>query len=56
MCLAIYKPAGTEIPLKNLENGFQNHDDGAGMAWAVNGVLHVRKGMFKIEDVLEQFE
>ena len=56
MCLAIYKPAGTEIPLKNLENGFQNHDDGAGMAWAVNGVLHVRKGMLKIEEVLEQYE
>lgn len=56
MCLAIYKPAGVEIPTKNLENGFQNHEDGAGMAWAVNGVLHVRKGMFKIEEVLEQYE
>lgn len=56
MCLAIYKPAGTEIPTKHLTNGFENHSDGAGMAWAVDGVLHVRKGMFKIEEVLEQYE
>jgi hypothetical protein len=56
MCLAIYKPAGTEVPLKHLENGFENHSDGAGMAWAVDGVLHVRKGMFKIAEVIEQYE
>ena len=56
MCLAIYKPAGIEIPLKYLENGFGNHSDGAGMAWAVDGVLYTRKGMFKVEEVLEQYE
>jgi glutamine amidotransferase len=56
MCLAIYKPAGTEVSLKHLENGFENHSDGAGMAWAVDGVLHVRKGMFALSDVLEQYE
>ena len=56
MCLAIYKPVDVDIPTKHLENGFSNHSDGAGMAWAENGKLYVRKGMFRIEDVLEQYE
>jgi hypothetical protein len=56
MCLAIYKPAGTEIPVKHLENGFSNHSDGAGMSWAENGKLYVKKGMFNLEEVLEQYE
>lgn len=56
MCLAIYKPADVDIPLDHLKNGFGNHSDGAGMSWAENGKLHVRKGMFRIEDVLEQYE
>lgn len=55
MCLAIYAPEGNDIPEKWLTNGFENHSDGAGMAWAINGTLHVRKGMFKVEEVLEQY-
>ena len=52
MCLAIYAPAGSDIPEKNLKNGFDNNSDGAGMAWATDGQLHVRKGMFKFEEVI----
>ena len=56
MCLAIYKPAGVEVPHKNMRNGFENHSDGAGIAWAANGVLHLKKGMFKVDEVIEQYE
>ena len=55
MCLAIYAPAGSDIPEKNLKNGFDNNSDGAGMAWATDGQLHVRKGMFKFEEVIDQY-
>lgn len=56
MCLAIYAPAGSNIPKKNLTNGFETHSDGAGMAWAADGKLHIRKGIFKVEELLEQYD
>ena len=56
MCLAIYAPAGSNIPEKNLRNGFENHSDGAGIAWAEGGKLHAKKGMFKVEEVIELYE
>jgi glutamine amidotransferase len=56
MCLAIYKPANVEVPQKHLRNGFENHPDGAGLAWANNGVLHLRKGIFNIDEVIKQYE
>ena len=56
MCLAIYQPAGKEVQEKYLRYGFDNHSDGAGMAWAADGVLHVEKGIFNIEKLLELYE
>lgn len=56
MCLAIFKPEGTEIPHKNLRNGFENHSDGCGFAWAVDGKLYVRKGIFNVDDMITQYE
>jgi glutamine amidotransferase len=56
MCLAIYKPAGVEVPHKHLKNAFENHPDGAGIAWAANGLLYVKKGMFNVDEVIEQYE
>jgi len=55
MCLAIYKPADTEIPEEYLRNGYSNHSDGAGLAWAVDGVLHLKKGIFDVEEVIKQY-
>lgn len=46
MCLAIYKPAGLDIPEKNLRAGFESNNDGCGLCWAADGQLHVEKGMF----------
>jgi hypothetical protein len=53
MCLAIYQPIGKTVPEKHLENGFKNHGDGCGIAWAEGGKLHVKKGVhMKFEDFL----
>lgn len=56
MCLAIYKPAELQVSEEFLRNGYSNHSDGAGFAWAVDGVLHVRKGIFDVEEVIKQYE
>jgi glutamine amidotransferase len=56
MCLAIYKPAGAEVTEEHLRNGFSNHSDGAGFAWAADGKLHVVKGIFDVEEVIKQYE
>lgn len=56
MCLAIYKPADKSIKDEFLRNGFANHPDGAGMAWAQDGQLHFKKGIFKLEEFLELYE
>lgn len=56
MCLAIYKPAGKLVKEEYLRNGFANHSDGAGMAWSKDGVLHFKKGIFKLEEFLELYE
>lgn len=45
MCLAVYKPAGLDIPEKNLRAGFENNNDGCGLCWAADGQLHVERGM-----------
>lgn len=45
MCLAIYKPAGLDIPEKNLKSGFDANNDGCGIAWAQDGQIHVEKGL-----------
>jgi hypothetical protein len=55
MCLAIYKPANADVPEEHLRNGFENHPDGAGFAWAVNGKLHIKKGIFDVEEAVEQY-
>ena len=56
MCVAIYKPAGVEIPHKNFKNAFEHHPDGAGIAWAANGILYVKKGIFNVDEFIEQYE
>ena len=45
MCLAIYKPAGLDIPEKNLKSGFDANNDGCGIAWAAGGQIHIEKGL-----------
>ena len=46
MCIAIVKPQGTIISDEYLENCFDNNGDGAGVAYAKDGKLHIVKGIF----------
>jgi hypothetical protein len=55
MCLAIYKPAGVTIPKQNLENGFNQNDDGAGMAWFEDGKVKILKGLFSFKRFYEEY-
>jgi len=56
MCLAIVKPAGLDVPEKNLRSGYEHHNDGCGIAWAENGELHVEKGMLTWDAFLGLYE
>jgi len=56
MCLAIYKPKDANVPDEHFVNGFHNHPDGAGIAWAADGKLHVAKGFFNLEELKTQYE
>jgi glutamine amidotransferase len=56
MCLAIYKPAGLDIPKSNLKNAFESNNDGCGLCWAEDGQLHVEKGMLAFDTFYEIYE
>ena len=46
MCIAIYKPAGTDVPTKEtLKICFENNPDGAGFMFASKGKVHIEKGL-----------
>lgn len=45
MCIAIYAPAGTDIPMDHLIQGQKHNPDGCGMAWVENGVTNIFKSM-----------
>lgn len=50
MCIAIVKPQGTEITDECLKTCFENNNDGAGIAYAKNGKIHIIKGIFDKKD------
>lgn len=56
MCLAIYKPAGKNVPEDHLEEGFQSNRDGAGFAYVENGIVRYMKGFFDYKTFLENYK
>jgi len=50
MCLAIFKPQNKKVLKHEMENAFDNNDDGAGFAYPHNGKVEIQKGYFKFED------
>ncbi len=50
MCLAIFKPENQKVLKHEMENAFDNNDDGAGFAYPQNGKVEIEKGFFKFED------
>lgn len=52
MCLAIFKPAGQDIPSEYLHNAAETNPDGAGIAYADGDKVHIDKGFFDGADTL----
>lgn len=56
MCLAIYKPAGVEIPQDALIKGWAGNPDGAGFAYVSRGKIRPVKGLMKLADFLKAYK
>lgn len=56
MCLAIYKPAGKNIPEDVLRMGWNRNSDGGGFAYYHDGDIYVQKGFDKWADFYEAYE
>lgn len=51
MCIIAAKPAGVEMPSDDtMRNMWTNNPDGAGIMYAVNGLVHIEKGFMKYEE------
>lgn len=51
MCIIAAKPAGIEMPSEEtLINMWLRNSDGAGVMYAVNGMVHIEKGFMKYEE------
>lgn len=55
MCIAIYIPKNKNISNTIIENCFANNPDGAGIMWQQGGKVHIRKGFFSVEQLIEAF-
>lgn len=57
MCIIAVKPANAKKPDKNtLKIMFERNPDGAGIAYAKNGVLTIKKGLMSFKDFLSVAE
>jgi len=50
MCVIIAKPKGASIPDYEIESCWKLNDDGAGIAWAEGGKVHIKKGFMQLKD------
>lgn len=53
MCITAYVPANHTIPDSTLRIMYRNNPNGAGVMWVEDGKVHIRKGIFSIEDFLK---
>lgn len=52
MCVIVTKPAGTAMPPEDImKNMWETNSDGAGIAYALNGKVHVEKGFMTYKDL-----
>lgn len=56
MCLAIFRPAGTDVPVEHLRNGWIGNPDGAGFAFVKDGEVEIRKGFMLLKDFSEAYK
>lgn len=50
MCLAIFKPAGVELPEQSIRSGWIGNPDGGGYAFVKEGSIVVRKNFGKLAE------
>ena len=55
MCIAVYIPAERDLTDQQIKNCFANNPDGAGLMWQENGKVHIKKGFFKVEELIKAF-
>ena len=56
MCVAIFKPAGSELPTKKeLYNCYLRNSDGAGFAFYRDNQIHIKKGYMSFESFYQDF-
>lgn len=56
MCIAIFQPAGKELPKETLANCWKVNDDGAGMLYTHNGTLYAHKELISFEDFYDYYK
>jgi predicted glutamine amidotransferase len=56
MCIAIYKPANTDIPEAYLHKAWIHNSDGGGFAFIKDGKVEIAKGFMKFSDWQEAYE
>ena len=55
MCLLIYRPAGKVVKEEYLANGHAHNNDACGFSWALNGKINIRKGIWKFDKFIEEY-
>jgi hypothetical protein len=56
MCLAIFKPAGKEIPEDHLKEGWRHNPHGAGFAYTQSGLVKIAKGFMSYGKFLKAYK
>ena len=55
MCMAIFKPAGKNIPIDYLKTSFASNPHGCGIAFADGSSVTIRKGLWTWEQFLSEY-
>lgn len=55
MCIAVYIPKNQDVTDEIIKNCFENNPDGAGIMYQKDGKVHIQKGFFKVEELIQAF-
>lgn len=56
MCLAIFAPAGVEVPTPSIRNGWVRNSDGGGFAYIKKGKVHIVKGLMSLSEFAKAYD
>lgn len=55
MCIAVYIPKNQDVTDEIINNCFENNPDGAGLMYQKDGKIHIQKGFFKAEELIQAY-